>query len=142
MSALAVTYDLPRDRELDDLRRALELSAGGFTGSVLVSGGPGVGKTALIDQLRPAVTTRGGWFVCGKADQYSHDAGSNVFAQAVRALGRLLLSEPQGELQRQRELILATQHRRAHRGADIVPVGPLGDRVVDMGHLVSSQATG
>ncbi len=40
---------------------------------VLVGGAPGVGKTALIDQLRPVVTGGDGWFVAGKFDQYRRD---------------------------------------------------------------------
>ena len=38
------------------------------------SGASGVGKTALVNELRSVVTGRDGWFVTGKYDQYRHDA--------------------------------------------------------------------
>jgi len=66
-----------------------------------------VGKTALADQLRPVVTGRDGWFVAGKFDQYRRDLEFDAVNQAFRALGRLLLAEPEDELAQVRERILA-----------------------------------
>ena len=59
-----------RDGEVAVLEAALEETLTGQCGGVLVGGAPGVGKTALADQLRPVVTARAGWFVAGKFDQY------------------------------------------------------------------------
>ena len=67
---------------------------------------PGVGKTALVDQLRPVVTGRDGWFVAGKFDQYRRDLEFDAVYQAFRALGRLLLAEPEDELAEVRERIV------------------------------------
>src|SRR2546429_658629 len=67
---------------------------------------PGVGKSALIEQLRPMVTTRGGWYVAGKFDQYRHGTASGAVVQALAGLGRLLLAEPEDELAGQRERML------------------------------------
>ena len=58
------------------------------------TGAPGVGKTALADELRPAVTGRDGWFVAG----YRRDLEFDAANQALRALGRLLPAEPDEEL--------------------------------------------
>src|ERR1700738_3020485 len=57
---------------------------------VVVSGAPGVGKTALVDELRPVVTGRDGWFVAGKFDQFRRDVEFDAGYQGFRALGRLL----------------------------------------------------
>jgi serine/threonine protein kinase len=83
-----------RDRELGQLRSALDDAAEGRARALLVSGGPGVGKSALTDQLRTMAVDRGGWFVTGKADQYRSDAASNVVTQALGGVARLLLAEP------------------------------------------------
>ncbi|HET7863923.1 MAG TPA: diguanylate cyclase, partial [Burkholderiaceae bacterium] len=80
---------------------------------LLVGGAPGVGKTALVNELRPLVTARGGWFVAGKFDQYRRDASSGAVTQALRALGRLLLAEPAAELGVQRERLLEALGRNA-----------------------------
>jgi signal transduction histidine kinase len=96
-----------RDDEVAALEAALAGALAGECRGVLVAGAPGVGKTALIDQLRPVVTGGDGWFVAGKFDQYRRDLEFDAGFQAFRALGRLLLAEPEEELAQLRERIVA-----------------------------------
>jgi hypothetical protein len=95
-----------RDDEVAALRAALEDALAGRCRGVLVGGAPGVGKTALVDELRPVATGRDGWFVAGKFDQYRRDREFDAVHQATRALGRLLLAEPEDDLAEVRERIL------------------------------------
>jgi hypothetical protein len=95
-----------RDAEMAALQAAFEDARAARCRGVLVSGAPGVGKTALVDQLRPVVTGRDGWFVAGKFDQYRRDLEFDATSQAFRGLGRLLLAEPEDELAQVRERIL------------------------------------
>ena len=95
-----------RDGEVAALEAAFAGAVAGQYHGVLVAGAPGVGKTALIDQLRPVVTGGDGWFVAGKFDAYRRDLEFDAANQAFRALGRLLLAEPDDELARVREQIL------------------------------------
>ncbi|WP_330186377.1 AAA family ATPase [Dactylosporangium sp. AC04546] len=95
-----------RDPEVAVLEAAFEEALAGRCRGVLVGGAPGVGKTALVDELRPVVTGCDGWFVAGKFDQYRRDLEFNAIQQAFRALGRLLLAEPEDELVQVRERIL------------------------------------
>ena len=94
-----------RQAEIDALRSVFHDASEGEARGVLVTGPPGVGKTALINALRSVVTDRGGWFVSGKYDQYRHDAASGAVLQAFSGLGRLLLAEPDTEIAAQRERI-------------------------------------
>ena len=96
-----------RDTEVAALGEAFEDGLAGRCRGILVGGAAGVGKTALADQLRPMVTGRDGWFVAGKFDQYRRDLEFDAVNQAFRALGRLLLAEPEDELAQVRERILA-----------------------------------
>ncbi len=82
--------------------------------TVLVEGAAGVGKSALINELRPVVAEAGGWFLYGKFDQYQRD-GSAVGAlmQALGALGRLLLTQSGDEVAAQRQRILHRLGRNA-----------------------------
>jgi predicted ATPase/signal transduction histidine kinase len=96
-----------RDDEVAALECAFEDALDGRCRGVLVGGAPGVGKTALVDELRPVVTGRDGWFVAGKFDQYRRDLEFDAVYQAIRALGRLLLAEPEDELADLRDRILA-----------------------------------
>ena len=95
-----------RDEQVAALEAAFDDALTGGCRGVLVAGAPGVGKTALIDQLRPAVTGRDGWFVAGKFDQYRRDLAFDAVQQAFQALGRLLLAEPDDELAEVRGRIL------------------------------------
>jgi len=92
-----------RDAEVAALGAAFDDALAGRCRGVLVGGAPGVGKTALADQLRPVVTGADGWFVAGKFDAYRRDLEFDGVYQAFRALGRLLLAEPDDELARIRE---------------------------------------
>ena len=96
-----------RDEEVTALAAAFEGAMAGRCRGVLISGEPGVGKTALADELRPVVTGRDGWFVSGKFDPYRRDLEFDAFNQAFRLLGRLLLAEPANEVARVRGRILA-----------------------------------
>ena len=95
-----------RDEEIVALEEAFQEAMAGRCRGVLVAGAPGVGKTALVDQLRPVVTGGGGWFVAGKFDQYRRDLEFDGVAQGFRALGRLLLAEPEDELSAVRRRLL------------------------------------
>jgi len=96
-----------RDDEVAALEFAFAGALAGRCRGVLVGGAPGVGKTTLIDQLRPAVTGADGWFVAGKFDQFRRDLEFDAVNQAFRALGRLLLAEPEKELAPLRRRIAA-----------------------------------
>src|ERR1700761_4992933 len=96
-----------RDEEVAALEAAFADALAGRCRGVLVAGAPGVGKTALVDQLRPVVTGSDGWFVAGKFDAYRRDLEFDAGYQAFRALGRLLLAEPDDELARLRMRIVA-----------------------------------
>ena len=75
-----------RDSEVAALREAFGQALAGGCRGVLVSGAPGVGKTALVDELRSAVMGRDGWFVAGKFDAYRRDLEFDGVHQALRAL--------------------------------------------------------
>ena len=110
-----------RDGEVAALDAALRAAMVGRCRGVLVGGAPGVGKTALVDALRPVVTSQDGWFVAGKFDQYRRDLEFEAVNQALRALGRLLLAEPEEELAEVRGRILHAVGPNAGLLAAMVP---------------------
>ncbi|WP_426502562.1 AAA family ATPase [Dactylosporangium sp. McL0621] len=95
-----------RDAEVAALGAAFAESLSDGCRGVLVGGVPGVGKTALVDELRSVVTGGDGWFVAGKFDQYRRDLEFDAVHQVLRGLGRLLLAEPEDALAEIRGRIL------------------------------------
>jgi diguanylate cyclase (GGDEF)-like protein len=87
-----------RETEVAALRSAFDDALAGHGRGVLVTGEPGVGKSVLIDELRSVVAEMGGWFVQGKFDQYQKGESADGVAQAMGALMRLLLAEPEDRL--------------------------------------------
>ena len=110
-----------RDEEIAALGRALGDAVAGRARGVLVAGAPGVGKTSLVDELRPMVTAAGGWFVTGKFDQHRRDIDADGLRQALRALGRLLLAEPEADLAELRARILERLGPNAGGVAALLP---------------------
>src|SRR3954452_8949303 len=130
-----------REAEVAALTAAFDEALAGRCQGVLVSGTPGVGKTALVDQLRPVVTGRDGWFVTGKFDQYRRDVEFDAGHQAFRALGRLLLVEPEDELGEVRERILGALGANAGLLSAMVPeFAVLLEVAPDAGDPLTAQA--
>jgi diguanylate cyclase (GGDEF)-like protein len=96
-----------RSAELGHLRTAFDRALHGEARSIFIAGPPGIGKTALIDELRPLATGRRGWFLVGKFDQYRRDTTSGPVVQVLRAIGRMLLAEPEPALAEERVRIIA-----------------------------------
>src|SRR4051794_12954920 len=110
-----------RDAETATLRGAFESALTGECRAVFIGGGPGVGKTALVEQLRPVVAAHGGWYLAGKFDQYRRNSAASGVHQAFRALGRLLLAEPEDQLAATRDRIVADMGPNAGLMAAVVP---------------------
>ncbi len=87
-----------RDEEIAALASAFARASDGEQRGVLITGPAGVGKTSLLNELRAVAAARGGWFVSGTFDRYRRDLETNALWQSYRALGRLLLAEPEERL--------------------------------------------
>lgn len=96
-----------RATELTALRTGFDLAMAGQGRGLLVTGAPGIGKTALVDELRAIVAAAGGWYVQGRFDQYRQDASTDAVTQVMRALARLLLAEPETQVAAVRARIAA-----------------------------------
>ncbi|XVV15006.1 AAA family ATPase [Actinoplanes sp. CA-131856] len=123
-----------RDKQVAELKEAFSQALAGRCAGVVISGPPGVGKTALADELRAMVTAAGGWFVAGKFDEYRRDQEFNAVQQAFTSFGRMLLAEPEDEVASIRVRMLRALGANAGLLATVVPefatlLGPgdLGD---------------
>jgi diguanylate cyclase (GGDEF)-like protein len=137
-----------RDAEVQAMREALERSIGGSNRGLMVTGASGVGKTALIDELRSHVAAVGGWYIGGKFGQFRQDGGSDAVSQALGGLGRLMLAEPADALAEHRlrlrqalgdnaALMAATRPELASV-LDVVPIEAASLAGVDENRLIQA----
>ncbi|HYQ91038.1 MAG TPA: AAA family ATPase, partial [Candidatus Competibacteraceae bacterium] len=91
-----------RRAELEKLIQHVTAAARGTPQVLWVAGYPGVGKTALIQELRGPIFLHHGFFASGKYDELEHGAPYRAIRQALSSLGRRLLGEPQEKLERYR----------------------------------------
>jgi predicted ATPase/signal transduction histidine kinase/CheY-like chemotaxis protein len=107
------TFDFPerlygRDAEIAELQAAVESACGGVSCHVLISGPPGIGKTALVEAARATVLARGGHFAVGKFDLTRKGAPFMALAQAVASRVDALVVLPDHELASWRRRLLDT----------------------------------
>ncbi len=82
-----------RESELAELERSLGVAADGVTSVLLVGGFSGIGKSRLIEELRPSVNHLRGYQAVGKIDQMNRGSASHAVIAALRDLVRQLLAE-------------------------------------------------
>ncbi|GAA1645761.1 diguanylate cyclase [Actinoplanes couchii] len=117
----APSHLVGRSAEAGALDRALAGAIGDGGRVVALGGPPGVGKSALVDGLRPSVARAGGWFVAGRFDPARPGPDADGLRQAFRTLARMLLAEPAADLQRLREHLTGTLGANAGILAAVVP---------------------
>jgi predicted ATPase len=81
-----------RGKDIASLLSSFERISSGHGEVLLVPGSSGVGKTALVQELRKPVQARNGFFIKGKFDQYRQNIPYSAFRQALAELCRELQS--------------------------------------------------
>ena len=98
-----------------------ELPNPSFGTMMLVSGHAGVGKSALVQELYNPITTKHGYFVSGKFDQFQRDIPYSAIAQALQKLVQQLLGEPDEQLQQWRSHLLRVLGSNGQIIIDVIP---------------------
>lgn len=110
-----------RSVEFTTLQNAFERVCKGHREFILVTGVPGIGKSALVYQLERIVTVSGGYFIAGKCEQLQRGVPYASLVQALRMLVRRLLTEPESTLVGWRERIQSSVAPNAQILIDVIP---------------------
>jgi predicted ATPase/signal transduction histidine kinase len=119
-----------REPEVAAMTEAFALAAAGARHLVLVTGAPGIGKSALARALVAPIAHGHGYFVEGKFDQYRRNVPYSAIAQALGGLVGQILTEPEERLERWRSALRAALGPSAQALIELLP---------DLVHLVGSQ---
>ncbi|WP_225768790.1 AAA family ATPase [Inquilinus sp. Marseille-Q2685] len=109
-----------RAAALTALQEAFETARGDRGGAVLITGAPGLGKSALPAGLRDRVAEAGGHFAAGKFEQQRDEPYSGL-VQAFAGLVRGVLTEPDAVVAAWRTALLDRLGRSASVLAELVP---------------------
>ncbi len=86
-----------REREKAQLLEVFKRISGGTGQIFLVPGQSGVGKTALIEELRKPVGLKNGFFISGKFEQYQQNIPYFAFRQAIAEFCKSIQSKNDSE---------------------------------------------
>jgi predicted ATPase/class 3 adenylate cyclase len=110
-----------RETERAALRRAFSEVRDGATTLVVVRGQGGIGKSALVEDLRRSVSEGAGYFVEGKCDQIQRQSPFGSISLAVQDLVRQLLTESDTDLAAWRARLDEAVGANARVLVDVVP---------------------
>jgi predicted ATPase/signal transduction histidine kinase len=82
-----------REKELTLLLKTYTEVKKGSSELVLIAGFPGVGKSALVQELHKSIATSGGFFVMGKYNQFQQNIPYHAFIQTIRELVSQLVTQ-------------------------------------------------
>jgi len=97
---ISLKFNIPykligRETEISRLMEGFEcMMEQGKPVTTVVTGQPGVGKSALINEIYKPVTASRGYFITGKYEQFRRDVPYNAMIQAFKGLISQLLAEP------------------------------------------------
>ena len=94
-----------RKKEINTLLKHFHKVAKGSPQLFAVSGYSGIGKSVLVHEVHKPIAASNGLFLTGKFDQFQRNIPYSVFYQALKSWLMQMLSQPEKQLQAQRQRI-------------------------------------
>ncbi|HPC08699.1 MAG TPA: protein kinase, partial [Smithella sp.] len=100
---ISIRFNIPRtlvdrDHERIELMRCFERTCKGLSEFMLVTGQPGIGKSALVNEIYKPIIARKGYFIFGKYDQFRKDVPYSAIIQSFQGLIRQIISESEEKI--------------------------------------------
>lgn len=130
-----------REREIEILLAGFEKAFQGQRELLIVKGAPGIGKSAMINEVHKPIVAKHGYFISGKYDQFTKDRPYSAMVQAFEGLMNKLLMESSERLKGWREEILEAVGNNGKLITDLIPkleliIGPQPE-VTELGPIES-----
>lgn len=110
-----------REAEVDDLMATFTRISHGARELLLVYGYPGIGKTALINEIHKPVIKQHGYYTSGKFEQFQQKIPYFGLIQAFKKLIQQILTENQTQIELWRDKILKSLASNGQILVDVIP---------------------
>ena len=110
-----------REKEIDRLMLSFQRVSAGACELMLVSGHPGIGKSALINEIHKPIVERKGYFISGKYDQFRREVPYSAIIQAFNGLIGRILTESEEKIQVWRKELVQALGNNGKFITDILP---------------------
>lgn len=110
-----------RDREIEILLAAFNRVREGKSEMFLVTGNPGVGKSALVEKIYKPVKQKKGYFIRGRSDKLKANIPYLAIIQAFQNLILQLLAESESQIANWQKQLLAALGNNAQVIIDLIP---------------------
>jgi predicted ATPase/GAF domain-containing protein len=105
---------------LDTFKRICTIPLGGQpVEMIMVTGYSGIGKSALVNEIRIPIVEKRGYFIAGKFDRFKSNTPYSALTQAFQDMIRLILMESESQVEQWKTRILEA-------------VGPNGQIIIDV----------
>ncbi|MCP4132855.1 MAG: AAA family ATPase [bacterium] len=110
-----------RKEEITALLSAFERVSEGGKELMLVAGHPGIGKSALVQEINKPITAKRGHFLSGKFDQFKRNIPYSALIRAFGDLVKSLLAEKESVLSSWKEKLTKELGASARVVIDVIP---------------------
>ncbi|MCP4601486.1 MAG: AAA family ATPase [Proteobacteria bacterium] len=110
-----------RGKEIDTLMSNFETASNGKSRIMLVAGTPGIGKSALVNEIHKPIAAKRGYYISGKYEQFRRDVPYSSIIQAFQGLVRQILSENEEKIAYCKENLLEALGPNGKVITDIIP---------------------
>ncbi|MBU1170140.1 MAG: AAA family ATPase [Proteobacteria bacterium] len=123
---ISLQFNIPqilvgRDKEVALLMAAFDRINTGEKELVLVGGLPGIGKSALINEIRKPVVANKGYFSSGKFDQFTRDIPYSALIQSFKGIIHQILAEGDKKIAQWQKRIRAALGPNGKVMTDVIP---------------------
>jgi predicted ATPase/serine phosphatase RsbU (regulator of sigma subunit)/tRNA A-37 threonylcarbamoyl transferase component Bud32 len=110
-----------RSGEIEELMQSFERIDSGRCEIMLVTGNPGIGKSALINEIRKPIIAKKGFFISGKYDQFRRDVPYSSIIQAFQWLVKQILVQSDENLRMYKERLINALGNIGKVITDVIP---------------------
>lgn len=112
-----------REKEISELISRFEEVANGEKGLsvMVVAGAPGIGKSAMVNEIHKPIVAKRGYFISGKYEQFRRDKPYSAIIQAFQVLVKQILSESEQRIRLWKKNLLGALGDNGRVITDVIP---------------------